>query len=103
VIVTRDGLPVGKLSDASNFPTQGRPATFGNAQAHRLAEAFNVMRRSGAAVDQEIAVFFRYQRIADFQTTAAGGVDFLPGFTARRVGKGAAASANAARLRIAAP
>ena len=74
----------------------------GDAQAYRLAKAFAVMRRGAALIDQEVAVFFRYQRAADFQSATSGGVNLLPGLAAWWVGKGAATGAHAAWLCVAA-
>ena len=59
------------------------------------------MCRGIAGIDQEIAVLFRNLGAADHKAPASGRIDFLPGLAARRIGKGAAAGAHAAWLRIA--
>ena len=45
-------------------------------------------------------MFVRHACGANLQATTAGFINFLPGFAAIRVGKGAAASAHAAGLRV---
>ena len=72
---------------------------FLNTATHRLTKCFEIMGVGSAGIDQEVAVFFGYLCAADDHATAPGGIDFLPGLAAGRVGKCAATGTHAARLR----
>ena len=90
------------MANTADFPAQAWSAATADPLPYGFAKQLDVMRRGAAGVDQEIAVLFRDLCAANDHAAATGGVDFLPGLAVLRVGKGAAAGANAARLGISA-
>src|SRR5712672_572105 len=85
--------------DALDLPFQLHAGIFLHARPHGLAQCLDIGRARVAAVDQEIAVHLRHLGVAHHKAAAAGGVDQLPGFVARRILEGRAAGAALDRLR----
>ena len=86
-------------ADAVDLPLQRDAGALVDALPHSLAERLDVGGARFAEIDQEIAMHLRDLCIADTQSPAAGSVDELPRFPARRIFEGRAAGAASHRLR----
>src|SRR3569832_2789863 len=78
-------------SDSFDLPPQLDSGCRLDPLAHSLTELFDVVCRGVAGVDQEVAMHFGDLRTTELETTAAGGVDQLPGRVSRRILEGRAA------------
>jgi hypothetical protein len=87
-----------KQSQPLDFPFQPDAGILQHPRAHGFTQVFELIARSRAGVDHEIAVHRRHLRPAHGQAAAARLIDHLPGRMAFRVLEGRAAGLLADRL-----
>src|SRR5262249_11917220 len=92
-------LPTLRDADALDLPFEISAGMRLHPCTDCLAQRLDVGRTRAAEIDEEVAMHLGDLRVADPQAAAAGRVDELPGFLARRILERRAAGATLDRLR----